>query len=173
MSAISTASAAPISSSTRGAPVIVIAERSARAAIFALEASDRAFIDEAQSEDLSRSEMGSVEGDVIQLTTYHGQPAIRLRERLHGWDVPCVLSAQLAERIGHEHGWFEVWAGRRIQVIGELLFRREGHIGRVIATDIKPVDSRPLTHAEIADRNFTGGLPVRDYLDQLWEDEVG
>lgn len=150
-------------------PLTVIVERSARMAISAFERSDA----EAE-DDLSRWEIGSVEGNIIRLDTYHGQPAIRLQERLHGWQFPCVLSPSLADNIGHQHDWAEVWTGRRIQVSGEILFRAAGHIGRMYANDIKPIDERRLTYADISDPNFTNGLSARDYLNQLWEeDEVG
>jgi hypothetical protein len=152
------------------APLTVIVERSARTAISAFERSERV---EAE-DDLSRSEIGSVEGNVIRLETYHGQPAIRLQERLHGWQFPCVLSPPLADHIGHQHDWAEVWTGRRVQVSGQILFRAAGHIGRVYATEIKLIDERRLTYADISDPNFTNGLSARDYLNQLWEeDEVG
>ena len=152
------------------APLTVIVERSARAAISAFERSERA---EAE-DDLSRAEIGSVEGKIIRLDTYHGQPAIRLQERLQGWQFPCVLSPSLADQIGHQHDWAEVWTGRRVQVSGQILFRAAGHIGRVYATDIKPIDEPILAYADIYDPNFTRGLSARDYLDRLWEeDEVG
>ena len=151
-------------------PSIVIIERSARAAISAFEHADRVDVEA----DLSRSEIGSVEGNIISLDTYHGRPAIRLEERPHGWQFPCVLSNSLAEQVGHQHDWAEVWRGRRVQVSGQILFRAEGHIGRVYATDIKPVDHRLLTYADIVDPNFTNGLSPREYLSRLWEDdEVG
>jgi len=152
------------------APLTIIVERSARTAISAFERSERA---EAE-DDLSRSEIGSIEGNIIRLDRYHGQAAIRLQERLHGWQFPCVLSPSLADNIGPQHDWAEVWTGRRVQVSGRILFRPAGHIGRVYATDIKPIDERRLTYADISDPNFTNGLSARDYLNQLWEeDEVG
>jgi hypothetical protein len=151
------------------APLVIVVERSARAAIAAFETADRF-----ETEDLSRSEMGSVEGNVIRLETYHGQPALRIQERLHGTQIPCVLSAALAENIGHHHDWAEVWTGRRVLVTGELRFRSAGHIGRVYATNIHPIDETNLTYEDISDPHFTNGLSAQEYLSHLWEeDEVG
>jgi hypothetical protein len=151
------------------APLVVVVERSARAAIAAFETAERL-----ETEDLSRSEIGSVEGNVIRLETYHGQPTLRIQERLHGTSIPCVLSAALAASIGHQHDWAEVWTGRRVLVSGELRFRPAGHVGRVYATNIQPIDDRDLTYEEISDPNFTNGLSAREYLSHLWEeDEVG
>lgn len=49
-------------------------------------------------------------------------------------------------------------------------FRR---IRRVNAMNIQSVHSRPVSFSDIADPNFTGGLPIREYLRHLWDDEVG
>ena len=154
-------------------PLVIIAERGARVAVSVLAKTEQPRELPAHGEDLSRSEIGSVEGDIIELTTYYGQPAIRLRERLHGWDIPCVLSTTLAERIGHDHDWLEVWGGRRVQVSGEIIFGLDGRIRRVNAMNIQSVHSRPVSFSDIADPNFTGGLPIREYLRHLWDDEVG
>ena len=150
--------------------VATIVERTAKLAIAALDAADRRHEVE---EDLSRSEIGSLEGNIIRLETYHGQPAIRLLERITNRDIPCVLSLSLAEQIGPQHNWAEVWTGRRVLVVGEILFRPTGQIGRVCADAIHPIDARQLAYADISDRNFTNGLPVQKYLSQLWEDESG
>jgi hypothetical protein len=158
------------------APLVIVTESRARTAISALARTDEheeTRIPELESEDLSRLEIGSLEGDVIGLTTYYGRPAILLRERLSGRDLPCVLSTTLAEQIGHEHDWAEVWTNRRVQMSGELAFDRRGHVRRINAISITSIDSRPLTYSDIADPNFTNGLSIEAYLRQLWEDEVG
>jgi hypothetical protein len=151
-------------------PLTVIVERSARAALLALDTSDK--IQEVE-EDLSRSEMGSAEGNIIRLETYHGQASIRLAERVTDREISCVLSPSLAQQIGPQHNWAEVWAGRRVLVVGEILFGPAGQIVSIYAADVRPIDARQLAYSDIADRNFTNGLPVRAYLNHLWEDEVG
>ena len=154
-------------------PLTVIAESSARAALIVLEAREPIELVDAAEDDLSRSEIGSLEGNILRLDTFRGRPAVRLRERVHGWEFPCILSPVLAEEIGHQHDWAEVWGGRRVLVVGEILFGPLGNIARVLATSIRPVDASALSYADIADPNFTNGLAVPDYLNQLWEDEVG
>src|SRR5262249_32978544 len=134
-------------------PVAVIVERTARLALSTLDAATHVL--EVEEEDLSRSEMGSVEGNIIRLETYHGQPSIRLAERITHREIPCILSPALADQIGPQHNWAEVWTGRRVLVVGEILFRSAGQIGRVHATDIRPIDARQMQHSEISDRNFT------------------
>ncbi|MCK5845749.1 MAG: hypothetical protein KAG97_13635, partial [Victivallales bacterium] len=73
-------------------------------------------------EDKTRTEYGSIEGDVIENITHYGSPAITLRHRLSGLPVRCVLSVELAKKIGPSHSWWETWNGNRVIVTGELHF---------------------------------------------------
>jgi hypothetical protein len=152
------------------APPIIIDERTARAAISALESQPP---DEEALPDLTRTEVGSIEGYVLEAITYYGRPAVRIRERITGAEVVCVFSDDLAERIGSEHDWRDVWHGRRVLVLGEISYRQDGVIIRVRATDMINVDAQPLSYADVADPNFTGGLSPADYIRTLWEEEVG
>jgi len=151
-------------------PITIISERSARTALVVLDSPDKAQHGE---DDLSRSEMGSVEGSIIRLETYHGRPSIRLAERVTDKEISCILSPSLAQQIGPQHNWTEVWVGRRVLVVGEIFFGSAGQIARVYATDVRPIDARRLSYSDIADRNFTNGLSVREYLNNLWEDDIG
>lgn len=123
--------------------------------------------------NLARTEFGSIEGQVTDTTTFYGHPAVRIRERISGADVLCVLSATLAERVGVERNWSDVWRGRRVLVSGEISYRADGLIARIQATDMLPVDHKPLDYSDIADPNFTGGLGPTEYIKTLWEEEVG
>ena len=121
---------------------------------------------------LSHVEFGSIEGEIVGTTTYYGTPAIRIRERLTGADVVCVFAPdaealQLASHIG------TVWSGRRVIVAGEILYRKDGAVARIRATDMNSVDPRLLTYSEIADPNFTNGKSVSDHLANLWAPDNG
>ena len=153
-------------------PPLVIQERTALGAASALEA---ATADETSppSLDLTRTEIGSIEGYVIQTATFYGRPAVRIRERITGAEVICLLSNELAERIGPQNNWSEVWQGRRVLVSGEISYRQDGTIDRIRASDMLTIDARQLDYADIADPNFTGGLSPADYLKAIWEEEVG
>jgi hypothetical protein len=150
-------------------PPIVIVDRTARAAVSALEAVSPP----SDTSDLSRTEVGSIEGYVTQAFTSYGRPAVGIRELLTNTTVSCVFSEELAERIGVEHNWRDVWRGRRVLVSGNVVYRQDGAIARVIATDMVTVDGTLLTYADIADPNFTGALEPADYLRTLWEEEIG
>ncbi len=79
------------------APPIVIVPQNAAVAEIALAKEP---VEPPPPRNLARSEMGSIEGQVTETTTFYGHPSVRIRERLTGADVLCVLSAALAERVG-------------------------------------------------------------------------
>ena len=142
-------------------PVIMIVPRLANRGLATLVRAEAEIA--AREPDLSRSEFGSVEGNVADATTYRRQPALRLRERISGSEVLCVLSDELAKKAG-AHKWQEVWEGARVIVWGEVQFNRKGTIISIRADDIIEVAPRDLTYADIADPNFTAGLEPVEYL---------
>lgn len=150
-------------------PLTVIVERTARVGLLALV---RAKVElEFLEPDLSRTEMGSVEGFVIDTTTYHRNPAIRITNRITGQAIMCVLADSLAERIGPLHSWSEVWTARRVLVVGQISYRKDGNIIRINATDIQDIEPQKLDYHTSTDPNFTGGLEPKEYLDMLWEED--
>jgi hypothetical protein len=150
------------------APPIVIGQQNALVAEDALKKQDLP-----TPRGLARTELGSIDGQVIQTTTYYGHPSVRIRERITSAEVLCVFSDVLAERVGVERNWRDVWRERRVLATGEVLYRADGAIVRVQATDIVAVEAPQLDYADIADPNFTGGLSPSEYVDALWEEEVG
>lgn len=152
-------------------PLLVIVEKSARSGLNTLHLSEAQRL--VASEDLSRSEMGSIEGVITETTTYHHQPAIKVSERLTGESVTCIIAKDLAETIGHTRDWHEVWSGRRVLVAGEVRYRSDGKISRVIAQDIRNIEPPTIELKDIVDPNFTGGRKPKEYLEELWEDEDG
>lgn len=156
---------------SENAPIVSVNERAARIAIATL---DRAELDEAVSErDLSRTEYGSIEGEIAEAVTHYGRPAIRIRERLTGAIVQCVLSQELAERIGQEHNWEEIWSGQRVLVVGEIFYRNDGLVSRVHVTDMQTIAPHPITIQDIADPNFTNGLTPAEHIARLWTGDDG
>lgn len=155
----------------QNSPVVVIVERTARAGLIAL---DRAVLDRQSNEqDLSRTELGSIEGDVTDATTHYGKPAIRLRERVTGAEVVCVMSPDLAEKIGDRHAWREVWTGHRMMVSGEVVYKKDGTVLRVHADDMRPMDVASLSFSDLAIPGITGDLAPQEYLDSLWPGDDG
>jgi len=151
-------------------PTTMIVERSARIGLLTL---DRADINAAAREvDLSRTEIGSIEADISDATTYYGRPAIRARERLTGAPVLCVLQEKLADQLGIEHNWREVWVGARVLVMGEIIYRKDGMVSRVNVSDLLPINSPSVTYSELAQPDFTRGLTPTRYLEELWSGDV-
>lgn len=152
-------------------PVVSINERTARTAVAAL---DRAELQIAALEtDLSRSEYGSVEGQIVEATTYHARPAIRIQEHLTSAIVMCVFSQELGERIGQQHNWVEIWAGQRVLVIGQLFYRKDGAVNRVLAADMQTINPHPISIRDIADPSFTNGLSPAEHIARLWDGDDG
>ncbi len=148
-------------------PPIVVAQVTARVAVDAIDRQDRE--DVAQTIDLSRIEAGSIEAEVRDATTYRGRPAIRVAERLSGDDVVCVFSQELAKKVG-ERNWFDVWANRRVLLIGDLTFNAIGKLVRVDAIDLEDINAAALTYQDIADPSFTAGQSIADHLSSIWRD---
>jgi len=152
-----------------GLSAVVIVEQNARIGLLAL---DRATLDRAaRVPDLSRSELGSIEGVVTDATTHYGKPAVRIREVLTRAEVLCILSLSNSEGIGREHNWQEVWTGVRVLAVGKVVYRKDGQIIRVDAVDLKEIKTQPVRYQDIADPNATGGLTPSKYLASIWADE--
>ena len=82
-----------------------IVEHSAKAAVSTLQVYEQSL----EPIDRSRTEVGSVEAYVISAETHYGHPALRVKERLSGAEIVCVLLDELVESVGIEHNWAEVW----------------------------------------------------------------
>lgn len=118
-------------------------------------------------------EYGSVEGQIAETTTYRGIPAVRIRAWLTGKEFLAVFGAELAERIGRQHNWEEVWSGQRVRVIGQISYRRDGTTIRVRATDMQLIRPKPLRYQDIADPNFTNGRTPLEHLAHMWGNDDG
>jgi hypothetical protein len=152
-------------------PPITITEKVARYAAIKLDQAELEIA--ARQDDLSRHEMGSVEGESVEPTTYYGRPAIRIRERLSNKSIVCALSPELARQVGPAHRWEEVWGNQRVLVIGEIIYGRDGSVARVNASDISFISSRTATFTELAMPHFTGGVTSPEYMDWLWRRDIG
>jgi len=124
-------------------------------------------------EDLSRAEYGSIRGQVIGISTHYKKPALRMRERLSGAEVKCVLQSGDAETIGSRHQWAEVWNNRNIVVSGRCIFDKSGNLVLIEADDIEDLKNYDVSIADIRDEGFSAGLTPQEHLEKLWGDENG
>lgn len=142
-----------------------IAPQTARSGIAAL---DRLEIEaEATRVDWSRTEYGSVEGEVCGLTRWNNRPALLMIERLSGERFTCVLDQDLADRVGPDHRWIEAWDGRRLLVTGELYFNAAGSLKRA---EIYELEEKPWTEVKISDLrgiNIIDDRSVKEHVKKL------
>ncbi|WP_395714337.1 hypothetical protein [Reyranella sp.] len=147
------------------APTILIAPAGARIALINLERA--ALEEEKKVRDWTHKARGSIEGIVIDTTTFYGKPAIRVRERLSRRDIMCVLDEANAVRVGDKYNWQKTWDHGRVHVEGLLHYDKSGDVIRVSDADVIDVAvSRSIDLAEFSDSTFTNGLTPAEYLER-------
>jgi hypothetical protein len=114
-------------------------------------------------------EFGTLDGNVKDITSRYGNPAVIIRNRATGEDVTCFPSNDV---VGTSHTWAEAWENKRVLVTGEISYRRDGKIMKISSADFELVDASPLRFERIADPTFTGGLTPSEYLDRLWSGDA-
>lgn len=147
-------------------PRSILVEKSARQSLAAIERFEAEKI--GFEEDRSRSERGTIDANVAEAKTYHGQPALYVRERLSGRVIPCVLSADAAKDAGPTHSWQDTWSGKRVRVQGEIFYDRAGQISRVRAVAVSDVNPAPVDLAKLRALNLLNGKTPTEHLDTLW-----
>jgi hypothetical protein len=159
-----------ISLSETEAPIRVDHRYASRGLIFLnkFEAEEAAKI-----EDLTRIEYGSAEGSVTGTTTHYSKPTIKIRLRLSGREVKCVLSETAAAKIGPRHNWSEVWSGQRVLVRGRLQFDSSGDISIINAEDLDVIEQTDVPLTEIRSLRSGAAGRVDDHLNNIWGDKNG
>lgn len=146
------------------APIAVLVERSARAGLKAIEKREA----DAVPTDRSREEHGTIDAHVVRADTYHGKPAVFIKDRLSGKVVPCVLSDPLAEAAGPTHSWSDAWAGKRVRVKGRIYYDKHGQISRVSAIALNDVKAGQVDLSSVRKINILSGKSPTEYLDEQW-----
>lgn len=146
------------------APMTVLVEKSARNGLRAIEAAERGD----EQEDRSHSEYGSLDAHVTEAKTWHGKPAIYLKDRLSGTIIPCILSDKLAEDAGSTHSWSDAWTGKRVRVRGQMFYDRVGAVSRISASALEDVNPEPVDFRALRRIDILGGKTPTEHLDELW-----
>ena len=123
--------------------------------------------------DLRRSEFGTVEGEVVGLTTYNNRPALVFQERLSGANAICVLSEHLANELGQMHKWSEVWEGRSLRLTGELTYKDDGSLKRVSASRYEEIQWASVDLRDIKKVDILQGRTVQEHMDEFWGERFG
>ncbi len=148
------------------APRATVVEKVARRGLNSLEAFELAR--EAEVEDKSRKERGTLDAHVSEAKTWRGRPALYVKERLSGKIIPCVLSEKAAQEAGPTHSWQDAWSSKRVRIKGQIFYDQAGAISRVLAEELKDVNPEPVDLAELRRLNLTNGLTPVEHLDRYW-----
>lgn len=146
------------------APRAVLVEKNARKALKSIESIEAS----ADDEDRSRSEFGSIDAYVSEAKTYFGKPAVYVRDRISGRIVPCVLSEDLAEKVGKTHSWTDAWNGQRVRVVGQLFYDRTGALSRVSAMDLIDVKPSDIALRELQEAQILNGRTPIKHINDIW-----
>jgi hypothetical protein len=119
--------------------------------------------------DWTRTEFGSVEGEIISTTSYYSKPALVIKERLSGANLNCILSQELADQVGPTHSWDETWQQKRFLISGELHYGSDGGLKKVDATALTEVLYGPVDLDEIRDMKVLDGEQPHAAIERLWD----
>ncbi|MDB5860854.1 MAG: hypothetical protein JWQ76_4543 [Ramlibacter sp.] len=146
-------------------PIVITPDEAARAAI--------AVAVHQPTPHVTKQQVGSLDGTLVQVATHYNQPAIQLVERKSGNEVWCIVPEAFQHEISEHTSVEDVWKGSRVVVRGTLVYGADGKLSRVVATDVRRVEARNVAEGELTDKGFTAGLSVIDYLEQLREGTLG
>ena len=117
---------------------------------------------------LSRTEYGSVEGQVIGCTQFNSSPAFVFQERLSGDRIICALAPDFAERLGPEHRWPEVWSGQYLRIGGELIYGADGTLKWINASYHEKIRWADVSLSDIRGLDVLKQRTVHQHLDEFW-----
>ena len=120
----------------------------------------------------ARKEIGSIEGRIVELSTDYEEPAIKLKEHRTGREIQCRISTEARGEVERDLSVGDVWAHRRARVHGVINYDQNGKIIRVFDGRITYIVPKVVSVDDLRDPEFTGGLPVYEYLEKLRENEL-
>ena len=124
--------------------------------------------DSGGAQDLARTEFGSVEGEICGLSRWRSRPALQVVERLSGQKIVCVLDNVLAQEMGLDHKWAEVWEGSHWTLRGVLSYRADGSIKHVEVESAKVIEWADVALDDLSDIDILEGRSIDEHLRRLW-----
>jgi hypothetical protein len=121
----------------------------------------------------TKSQIGSIDGVICNVTTHRKKPAIVVQERKSHRKIACLISEARADNISRDNNFSDVWKHCRVVVRGVLLYNNYGDILRIENATISRHETKDVTLDQIKDSNFTNGMKSLDYLDKLGDGELG
>lgn len=123
--------------------------------------------------DYTRTEYGSIEAELFGIIRWNEKPALTVVDRLSEEKVTCVLSENLAARLGPEHKWLEAWDGHRILITGALHYGKDGALKKVDAIDIEDMPWADVTLNDLRGIDILQGATVAAHLAALRGEQNG
>lgn len=119
--------------------------------------------------DLSRREIGSIDGHISDIGVYYNRPAIQVFDRLRQTKIWCVVPNDHIDIIAESSGLRDVWEKQRVRVSGDIYYDKVGGIAKLIVSDFEKINPRKIAIQDIMDADFTGGLTPSEYLSSMEE----
>ena len=121
----------------------------------------------------TKEQIGSIEGRLVLVHQHYGHPAIQIVERRTKEEIWCVVPEEFQHQISESTKVEDVWKGRRVVVRGKITYASDGKISRVVATNVRLVEAKEVPESAIADKDFTGGLPISEYIERFRDGNLG
>jgi len=123
-------------------------------------------------EDLSHKELGSVDGYLIAVGSYYGNPSLQIKDRLTNEDIQCEVPEEFIKEISELMNLKDVWDHKRIIVNGLIYYDKSGKIKKVHEAQVEKIISKEISIDKISDTTFTQGMTPREYLDKFREGDL-
>ena len=120
-----------------------------------------------------RTELGSVEGTIVDIGKLDNRPAVKIRANNLNRSVWCQLADTELRKWGQLMTAELVWHDKRVSVQGKIFYKEDGKVEKVQNSFVEIVKARDLALEDLFDPDFTGGLPAKEYLDKLREGDYG
>ncbi len=117
----------------------------------------------------SRREIGSMEGEIVDVGTDNNEPAIHVIDNLTGRTISCRIDKDLQQEIERKLTAADVWKKRRVRINGELNYDYTGKLIRIFKGRIFFIETVETSIDDLHDPNFTEGISPRKYIDRLWD----
>lgn len=150
------------------ADTLVVNQQTAREAISRLKAQPE------HPYPPAHSEIGSIEGVIVDITTNNNRPAIKIKDRRTRRDVTCIINQEIRSRIEPIAIGPNVWDRRLVRIHGRIAYDDHGKMQQVFADSAVVLEvPQKISYQDLYDPNFTGGKSVSEYLDDLREGRIG
>lgn len=120
-----------------------------------------------------KTQIGAIEGTLIEVGNYYNKPAVKLRERKSGAEIWCVIPDAIENEISQIANFYDVWHGQRVILRGQIEYESIGVISKITVSQVQRVESSTVNLKDIQDEDFTDGLSVLEYLEKFREGELG